>query len=710
MLTDVVRTPSTTFLKPLLVGLPNRHTMLVDLATGRLATWSVGDVARQHTEGKTWFWEAAGTPVLETGLNQPEIELAVEGLTLRPTLQGQFLTELDEVRHAARGLTASYRLLFAAGEKPTDAGEHVADTTIRVAQSFAPLEVEGAALSGVQRSFVVSNLPPGATLRLRVISSDQNAKVVDPRTLQIDGLSQIRLGAPAGATFVADGSVTLEPNAEGEIQLTLAYVTTIPVDQFPNLATLSNESESVSLNVVPGYEAVRLPLETSIMPTGLAWRPNGDLVVSSLKGRVWIVRDTDDDALEDEILPFSDELAAPYGVAATEDYIDVVNKYGLLRLYDDDGDGRADRHVTVASGWGHTTDYHDWAVGLPSDPAGNYYLAIPCQQDKRSLAAAKLRGTVLKLIPRTPTADSPRAFEIETLTAGHRFPMGIALNRGEQLFVTDNQGNYNPFNELNYVQRGKRFGFINTVDRKPDFKPPLTPPAIDIPHPWTRSVNGICFLETPDAVRARSANDLFGAFEGHLIGCEYDTRRLIRMSLQQVGETMQGAAYPFSYDEPPSGPPMLGPLVSSISPSGDIYVGGIRDSGWGGANNVGELIRLRPVRDALPCGIAEVRATREGFQIEFTRSVDSRRAALADNYSVASYTRVSTPAYGGDDKQRRVESVQKVRVAADGLSVTLDVGKRRAGFVYELNVKNLTVDDAEFFPSQAHYTLRQIPD
>ncbi|HJN11026.1 MAG TPA: c-type cytochrome [Pirellulaceae bacterium] len=703
MLTDVIRSPAANYLKPLLVGLPNRHSMLFDLAGGRLTTWSVGDVARQHTEGKTWFWEAAGTPVLETKLDQPEVSLVRRGVALQPVVQGQFLTELDAVQHAQQGLTANYRLRFATDDKQTP-------TALYIAQTFAPLAVDDTAYSGIQRSLVISNVPTDATVRLRLLASALAAKNIDGKTLVIDNHTQVRLVAPGKTRFSDDGVVTLSPNAKGKVQLTLAYATTVPVDQFPVLPVPAIASEPVSLNVVPGYEAVRVPLETSIMPTGLAWRPNGELVVSSLKGRVWTVQDTDGDALEDQITQFSDELAAPYGLVATDSYVDVVNKYGLLRLYDDDGDGRADRHETIASGWGHTTDYHDWAVGLPRDAAGNYYIAIPCQQDKRSVAAAHLRGTVLRLTPREPTVENPRAFELETLTTGHRFPMGIAMNRAEQLFVTDNQGNYNPFNELNHVRPGRRFGFINTVDRKPDFKPPLTPPAIDIPHPWTRSVNGICFLETPEELSRKSGGGLFGPFEGHLVGCEYDTRRLIRISLQQVGDTIQGAAYPFSYDEPPSGVPLLGPLVSSISPMGDLYIGGIRDSGWGGANNVGELVRLRPTGADLPCGIAEVRATNSGFVVEFTNPADPVRAADVANYTLASYTRISTPAYGGDDSQRRVESIHTAEVAADARSVKLTVGSLRPGFVYEVNLRNLSPDGGEFFPSQAHYTLRVIPD
>src|SRR5690606_5548430 len=115
--------------------------------------------------------------------------------------------------------------------------------------------------------------------------------------------------------------------------------------------------------------------------------------------------------------------------------VDVVNKYALLRLTDRDGDGFAERVETLASGWGHTTDYHDWTVGLPRDAQGNYYLAIPCQQDNRSVAAAAHRGEALRLVPRTPDANNPQRYAIETLCGGLRFPMGLALSSTGELFA-----------------------------------------------------------------------------------------------------------------------------------------------------------------------------------------------------------------------------------------------------------------------------------
>ncbi len=161
---------------------------------------------------------------------------------------------------------------------------------------------------------------------------------------------------------------------------------------------------------------------------------------------------------------------------------------------------------------GYTADYHDWAVGLVRDTDQSYLVALPCQQDDRSPSAARLRGTVQRLIPQTPTSNDPRAYRLETVAAGQRFPMGLAMDRAGRLFATDNQGNYNPFNELNHIQAGKRYGFINKLENKPVFNPPLESPAVNLPHPWTRSVNGICFLNTPAARQAKCLWPLRRAF------------------------------------------------------------------------------------------------------------------------------------------------------------------------------------------------------
>jgi hypothetical protein len=236
----------------------------------------------------------------------------------------------------------------------------------------------------------------------------------------------------------------------------------------------------------------------------------------------------------------------------------------------------------------------------------------------------------------------------------------------------------------------------------------VTPPAIDIPHPWTRSVNGICFLDTPAAL-AKDRGPLFGPFEGQLVGCEYDTRRLIRLSLQEVDGVYQGAAYPLSLPAENPADGLLGPVVCAVSPQGELYIGNLRDSGWGGGNNIGDIVRVQFEPVKLPAGIAEVRAEKEGLRVTFMKPVSRDKAADPANYRLASYRRESTPAYGGPDQDRRDETLAGVTVADDGLSALLKLREFREGFVYEIFVKNLTTGDAPFFPAEAYFTLRKRP-
>ncbi|MEX0678817.1 MAG: c-type cytochrome [Pirellulales bacterium] len=702
VLSDVIEVAGRPFVKPLVVGLKNRHNVLVDLAANRLAAWWIGDVARQQTRGKTWYWEAGQPQLLSVDdeSNEPigDLWLVRGGETIGPVPAGQYVTEIDVLEHVEDGVRFSHRLRF-----PIDGPPAV----IRVVQEFSPLVAAPGQQSGFRRRVRLEAAPGQAEWELLALAGDVNldspgrsATLLGP-----NGSVQVSLAEDAGArlTKTPRGAVVALGGGQAPA-CELEYRAEAVPDQFAPPPVVDRSVRRAELKVVPGFEAVRLPLSDQPMPTGLAWRADGTLVVSSLEGRVWLGHDDDGDGLEDRLVPFSDELAAPYGVATAGDAIDVINKHALLRLFDDDGDGRAERTELLASGWGHTRDYHDWVMGLPRDAEGNYYVSLGCEQDNRSEAAARFRGRVVRLVPRERTTDDPRRFSLHEICAGLRFPQGIALSSERELFVTDQQGHFNPFNELNHVVEGARYGFINSGERKQGFNPPFRTAAIEIPHPWTRSVNGICFLETPAAVREKPGRDLFGPFEGHLVGCEYDTRRLVRLSLERVGGEFQGAVYPLSREPSPGEETFEGPLVSSVAPDGDLYVGNIRDSGWGAGTNTGSIVRLRRHGD-FPPGIAEVRAASRGFTIDFTTPLDRERAAEAGNYAISSYRRISTPAYGGEDKDRRIEAIRKVAVSDDARRVTIELGGLREGFVYEFHLRDLAGGE-RFFPDEAHYTLR----
>ncbi|HVX15568.1 MAG TPA: c-type cytochrome [Pirellulales bacterium] len=710
VITDVVEADRAVIVRPILIGLGNRHNILFDLGGNRLVGWWLGDTANQQTRGKSWYWEPAGADLLHNdNALPPELELLHGNRRLDPSaVVGSALAESDWLTTEDDSVVCVYRTKFAHEGKTVEL-----QVTQRIT-SASPTKADRSQdpLSGFCRQWEVSGVPAGHTLRLRTLPAGQHGEVEGTHTLAVRGHGaefKIVVDSPPAATITLDrdGSASIELPANesgGVLTCQLRYMTTAVAPPAAAPAAAQPAESPAHLAIVPGYEAVRLPLPRTEMPTGLAWRDDGTLTFCSLKGSVWRCLDTDGDSVEDRLQLVADGLAAPYGLACTGDAIDVAAKYGVVRLSRFDAIGRARRTDVIASGWGYTADYHDWTIGLPRDTTGNYYIGLPCQQDQRSSPEALLRGTVVKLRPRKPTTDSPRLFDLEPIAAGLRFPMGLAIDRDGELFVTDNQGNYNPFNELNHIRRGARYGFINKLEARPDFHPPDDGSAVAIPHPWTRSVNGICFLSSPADVEAGR----FGPFEGHLIGCEFDTRRLIRMSLEKIGDVYQGAAYPFTVEPAAGEPTFEGPVVCAVSPQGDLYVGNLRDSGWGGGQNTGSIVRLRP-QGPLPVGIAEIHARSDGFSIDFTHPVDTARADKLANYSIVSFRRIATPAYGGTDVERENESINGVELSTDKRSVSLHLRRMRPGFVYEFQLKNLAGGDQEFFPAEAYYTLRSAP-
>src|SRR5947207_12496314 len=104
--------------------------------------------------------------------------------------------------------------------------------------------------------------------------------------------------------------------------------------------------------LVPGFTVRELPVKLPNI-NNLRFAPDGRLTALGYDGRVWLLRDSDGDALEDTAELFWDKptLTVPVGMAWSTAglYVSSHGKVSLLR--DTDGDGRADSEEIVADGW-----------------------------------------------------------------------------------------------------------------------------------------------------------------------------------------------------------------------------------------------------------------------------------------------------------------------------------------------------------------------
>lgn len=275
LVTDVIRIDGQSIVKPMLIGLPNRHNLLFDLGEARLVRWSLGDVARQRTEGKSWYWEAAGSPVFQTGLKTPEFQLADGQPSSIPTRVGQFVSELDGYQHLPNGLEFRHRLHFAADNK------NIPHQTVRIQQR---LTVDSdSPQTAVRRRLRAAGLQAGQRLRLRIASSDafNGARLnTARRQWELPGGS-IRVLAAPEAQLADDGWLDFPAaDSEGVGQVTLVYQSKLAPDRFPVVGTPIEPPQPQTLKVVPGYEVIRAPLADEMMPTALAWRPDGRLLIA----------------------------------------------------------------------------------------------------------------------------------------------------------------------------------------------------------------------------------------------------------------------------------------------------------------------------------------------------------------------------------------------------------------------------------------------
>jgi hypothetical protein len=307
------------------------------------------------------------------------------------------------------------------------------------------------------------------------------------------------------------------------------------------------------------------------------------------------------------------------------------------------------------------------------------------------------RGKILRISPDgKPTP----------IASGLRYPTGLAMDADDELFVSDNQGEQNVFNELNHIVEGAKYGVPSREDPKDET--PASTPAIQIPHPWTRSINGIFFI--PREAKLAADKPEPHPFAGHGIGCEYDSRFLIRFTVHKVGGTFQGAVYPLSLDHVPAEQPNFeGTLCGGVSPKGDIYIGCIHDSGWLGGLNVGSIVKLQST-GSLPLGIREIQATPHGFQLDFTAPIDRKAAEAVANYTISAYTRKWQGTYATPDSDRHQVAVTKATVSDDGRRVMLQTDKLRIGYVYEVSCGKIGTDRAiALWPATGHYTVNVVP-
>ena len=466
-----------------------------------------------------------------------------------------------------------------------------------------------------------------------------------------------------------------------------------------------------------GYrvENIETPEGVTFEVTGLDVASNGDVFAGTRFGQVWRLH-------EGEWSLFADGLHEITGLDAGDfkgggppknpftdwepDAVYAGHKPELTKLVDEDGDGHADLYETVTDEFGFNGNYHMYNFSPVRDSAGNFYgtLNLGHGGDKNAVrvrnsgmsCGALYRGTVYKVTPEG---------EFSVHAWGLRSPAGIGINqKTDEVFYTDNQGDWNPVSSLRHVTEGAFFGHPASLSNHPvykeanldeipiaDFKEMMKLPAVWIPQGQVAN--------SPGNPEWNHTEGKFGPFEGQIFIGDQTRSNVFRAVLEKVGGEYQGAVIEFINHLD------CGCIRLAFAPDGSLWVGQTA-RGWGSVGSVPYgLKRIVYEGKEPPLEIHSVSLEKDGFTVRFTAEIDPEKAAEAGGYAIEHWGYNYSEQYGSRQIDKTKVDPVSVKVAADKRSVRLVLPELKTEKVYRISVPEM----GEGLSTRvAYYTLNRL--
>jgi mono/diheme cytochrome c family protein len=386
--------------------------------------------------------------------------------------------------------------------------------------------------------------------------------------------------------------------------------------------------------------------------SGLDFFPDGDrAALCTWNGDVWLVEGLRraDGGLHWRRI--AGGLFQPLGLALVDGLIHVGCRDQIVRLRDLDGDGEIDRLENFNNDHQVTEHFHEFAMGLQADAAGNFYYAKGARHALPAIVPQ--HGTLLRV-----TADGRRT---DIVAHGFRAPNGVCLNSDGTIFVTDQEGHWMPKNRINLVDPrlpsrffGNLYGHTSITDTSDAV---MEPPVVWITNAMDRSPAEL--VNVPAGT--------WGSLGGMPLSLSYGTGRIFGLISETVAGRRQGGIHELPLPAFPTG------LVRGrFHPgTGDLYACGL--VAWGTNQHVaGGFYRIRRTSQPLDVPTA-LRARARTIELAFSRPLDRASALAPEAFALTVWDLRRSAKYGSPHLNERTLRIASATLAPDARTVALTV-------------------------------------
>ena len=378
------------------------------------------------------------------------------------------------------------------------------------------------------------------------------------------------------------------------------------------------------------------PYGSPMYLTGLDFFSDGRAAVSTFHGDVWTIAGMNDDFSKIIWERHASGLFHALGLKIVDDVVHVTGRDQITRLIDLNKDGEADFYENFNNDCKITPNFHEFAMDLQTDTAGNFYFAKagPVRNGGRGFEQiVDHHGGLFRV--------SKDGRKFETIAMGLRAPNGIGVGPNGELTSGDNEGTWTPRCRLNWIKPG---GFYGVVDLAHQDAPPT-----DYDRP-------LCWLpkeaDNSSGAQVWVPDDRWGPFGGRLLHLSYGTCSLYSVLKEEVKGRVQGGVtrFPVNFTS--------GIMRARFHPTdGQLYVVGMK--GWQTSGVLdGCLQRVRYTGRSVKMPHA-LRATDKGVEIDFTVPLDRELATDPESYAVSHWNYIWSKAYGSPEVSPGEESKAK---------------------------------------------------